>query len=166
MATVIDRTLRRMAKVRRNVRRAAGERARLSVFRSSKHIYAQVIDDAKGQTLASASSLEKDMRDSLKTGARIANQRGDLMPKGEMLRKLADLGVEMPELQQKAAPAQQLGEGQIQCHRCGLIKPKMAWPMHYASNPFLKGTPAEYKAALGPSSVQVIDAEPGTKKTF
>ena len=45
MATVIDRTLRRMAKVRRNVRRAAGDRARLSVFRSSKHIYAQVIDD-------------------------------------------------------------------------------------------------------------------------
>jgi len=71
MATVIDRTLRRMAKVRRNVRRAAGERARLSVFRSSKHIYAQVIDDAKGQTLASASSLEKDMRDSLKTGANV-----------------------------------------------------------------------------------------------
>jgi large subunit ribosomal protein L18 len=71
MATVIDRTLRRMAKVRRNVRRAAGERARLSVFRSSKHIYAQVIDDAEGQTLASASSLEKDMRDSLKTGANV-----------------------------------------------------------------------------------------------
>ena len=71
MATVIDRTLRRMAKVRRNVRRAAGERARLSVFRSSKHIYAQVIDDAKGQTLASASSLEKDMRGSLKTGANV-----------------------------------------------------------------------------------------------
>ena len=47
-----------------------------------------------------------------------------------------------------------------------LIKPKMAWPMHYASNPFLKGTPAEFKAALGQSSIQVIDAEPGTKKTF
>src|SRR5215471_17363031 len=47
-----------------------------------------------------------------------------------------------------------------------LIKPKMAWPMHYASNPFLKGTPAEYKAALGQTTVQVIDAEPGTKKTF
>src|SRR5215218_6450953 len=69
MATVIDRTLRRMAKVRRNVRRAAGERARLSVFRSSKHIYAQVIDDAKGETLAAASSLEKDLRGSLRTGA-------------------------------------------------------------------------------------------------
>src|SRR3981189_1079781 len=71
MATVSDRTLRRMAKVRRNVRRAAGDRARLSVFRSSKHIYAQVIDDTKGQTVASASSLEKDMRGSLKTGANV-----------------------------------------------------------------------------------------------
>ena len=71
MATVIDRTLRRMAKVRRNVRRAAGERARLSVFRSSKHIYAQVIDDLKGETLASASSLEKAMRETGNTGANI-----------------------------------------------------------------------------------------------
>ena len=69
MATVSDRTLRRMAKVRRNVRRAAGERARLSVFRSSKHIYAQVIDDVHGKTVASASSMEKDLRGSLKTGA-------------------------------------------------------------------------------------------------
>jgi large subunit ribosomal protein L18 len=71
MATVADRTLRRTAKVRRNIRRAAGKRARLSVFRSSKHIYAQVIDDADGRTVASASSLEKEMRESLKTGANI-----------------------------------------------------------------------------------------------
>jgi large subunit ribosomal protein L18 len=69
MATVSDRTVRRTAKVRRNIRRAAGERARLSVFRSSKHIYAQVIDDEKGETLAAASSMEKDLRGSLKTGA-------------------------------------------------------------------------------------------------
>ena len=72
MATVADRTLRRTAKVRRNVRAAGGGRARLSVFRSSKHIYAQVIDDAKGETVTSASSLEKDMRGSLKTGANVA----------------------------------------------------------------------------------------------
>jgi len=72
MATVADRTARRTAKVRRRIRRAAGERLRLSVFRSSKHIYAQVIDDLKGETLASASSLEKEMRTSLKTGADIA----------------------------------------------------------------------------------------------
>ena len=71
MATVSDRSARRQAKVRRNVRRAAGDRKRLSVFRSSKHIYAQVIDDVKGETLASASSLEKDMRGALKTGANV-----------------------------------------------------------------------------------------------
>jgi large subunit ribosomal protein L18 len=72
MATVADRTIRRRAKVRRHVQRAAAGRARLSVFRSSKHIYAQVIDDLKGETLASASSIEKDMRGGLKTGADIA----------------------------------------------------------------------------------------------
>src|SRR5581483_2753690 len=72
MATVADRTARRRAKVRRHIQRAANGRARLSVFRSSKHIYAQVIDDLKGETLASASSIEKDMRGSLKTGANIA----------------------------------------------------------------------------------------------
>ena len=71
MPTIADRTLRRMAKVRRNVRRAAGGRARLSVFRSSKHIYAQLIDDANGRTVVSASSLEKDMREGSKTGANI-----------------------------------------------------------------------------------------------
>jgi large subunit ribosomal protein L18 len=69
MATVKDRTERRRATVRRAVKLAARGRARLSVFRSSKHIYAQVIDDVKGVTLAHASSIEKDMRGSLKTGA-------------------------------------------------------------------------------------------------
>ena len=50
--------------MRRSVKRGRRSgRARLSVFRSSKHIYAQVIDDVKGETLAAASSLEKDMRD-------------------------------------------------------------------------------------------------------
>jgi large subunit ribosomal protein L18 len=69
MATVKDRTLRRKASVRRSVKAAAGGRKRLSVHRSGKHIYAQVIDDVKGLTLASASSLEKDMR--AKTGANV-----------------------------------------------------------------------------------------------
>jgi large subunit ribosomal protein L18 len=62
-------TARREARVRRAVKTAAGGRLRLSVFRSSKHIYAQLIDDAKGVTVAAASSIEKDMRGSLKTGA-------------------------------------------------------------------------------------------------
>ena len=69
MSRLSDRTARRTAKVRRVIRRAAGGRARLSVFRSSKHIYAQLIDDANGTTLTSASSIEKDMRGTLKTGA-------------------------------------------------------------------------------------------------
>jgi large subunit ribosomal protein L18 len=60
---------RRKARVRKSVRRAANGRPRLSVFRSSKHIYAQVIDDADGRTLASASSLDKELRGQLKTGA-------------------------------------------------------------------------------------------------
>jgi len=62
---------RRRARVRRAVRAAANGRPRLSVFRSSKHIYAQVIDDAAGRTVASASTLEKTVRDGLKTGADI-----------------------------------------------------------------------------------------------
>jgi large subunit ribosomal protein L18 len=72
MSRLSDRTARRTEKVRRVIRRAAGGRARLSVFRSSKHIYAQVIDDVKGNTLVSASSLEKDMRAGMKNGANIA----------------------------------------------------------------------------------------------
>jgi large subunit ribosomal protein L18 len=62
---------RRKARVRRSIKAAGGGRPRLSVFRSSKHIYAQVIDDAAGATVASASSMEKDLRGNLKTGADI-----------------------------------------------------------------------------------------------
>jgi large subunit ribosomal protein L18 len=63
---------RRKARVRRAIRKAANGRPRLSVFRSSKQIYAQVIDDAQGHTLAAASTIEKDLRGKLKTGADIA----------------------------------------------------------------------------------------------
>jgi large subunit ribosomal protein L18 len=69
MATFNSTVERRKARVRRAVKVAAGGRLRLSVHRSSKHIYAQVIDDTKGETLAAASSLEKAMREQLKTGA-------------------------------------------------------------------------------------------------
>jgi large subunit ribosomal protein L18 len=62
-------TLRRIKRVRRAVKAAAGSRARLSIFRSSKHIYAQIIDDAAGRTLAAASSLDAELRKDIKTGA-------------------------------------------------------------------------------------------------
>jgi len=65
-------TERRKARVRRAIKAAANGRMRLSVHRSSKHIYAQVIDDTKGVTLVSASTLEKAQRESGKTGADIA----------------------------------------------------------------------------------------------
>jgi large subunit ribosomal protein L18 len=58
--------------VRRKIKLVARGRTRLSVFRSSKHIYAQLIDDVKGTTLVAASSLEKPMREGVKTGANIA----------------------------------------------------------------------------------------------
>jgi large subunit ribosomal protein L18 len=62
-------TQRRASRVRRQIKKVAGERPRLSVYRSSKNIYAQVIDDSKGHTLASASTLDKDVKGGLKTGA-------------------------------------------------------------------------------------------------
>lgn len=60
---------RRKMRVRNKLSKVSGDRLRLSVHRSSKHIYAQVIDDTKGHTVASASSLDKDLKSSLKTGA-------------------------------------------------------------------------------------------------
>jgi large subunit ribosomal protein L18 len=60
---------RRQRRARYKLRQAGGSRPRLSVFRSGKHIYAQVIDDRKGLTLAAASSLDKDVKGKLKTGA-------------------------------------------------------------------------------------------------
>jgi len=71
MTKLSDRIERRQGRVRGLLRRTAGERKRLSVYRSSKHIYAQVIDDDHGTTLASASSIEKSARETLKTGASI-----------------------------------------------------------------------------------------------
>lgn len=60
-------TQKRAQRVRRQIKKVAGERPRLSVHRSSKHIYAQIIDDSNGHTVASASTLEKDNRG--RTGA-------------------------------------------------------------------------------------------------
>lgn len=65
--TILRQRLRRRHRVRRNLRGTA-ERPRLAVFRTHKHIYAQIIDDAAGRTLASASSMDKQIRGAIGFG--------------------------------------------------------------------------------------------------
>jgi large subunit ribosomal protein L18 len=60
---------RRKARVRKALKARAFGRPRLSVFRSDKNIYAQIIDDATGRTLAAASTLDKDVKATVKSGA-------------------------------------------------------------------------------------------------
>ena len=72
MSSVNEGFLRRAKRVRHTLKRTAHGRARLSVFRSSKHIYAQVIDDRAGKTLAAASTLDKDLKGSLPKGSDLA----------------------------------------------------------------------------------------------
>ena len=72
---------RRKARVRRAVKARAFGRPRLSVYRSDKNIYAQIIDDTTGRTLAAASTLDKDVRAAVKNGgtAEAAVQIGKLI---------------------------------------------------------------------------------------
>jgi large subunit ribosomal protein L18 len=60
---------RRTRRVRKDLKASSGGRPRLTVHRSSQHIYAQLIDDVHGRTVAAASTLEKELRGKLKTGA-------------------------------------------------------------------------------------------------
>jgi large subunit ribosomal protein L18 len=69
MSTTKHITQRRKARLRYQLARKSGGRPRLSVFRSGKHIYAQVIDDAQGRTLAAACSLDQSLRVEGRTGA-------------------------------------------------------------------------------------------------
>jgi len=75
MAKSNESIARRKARIRRAIRLNAGGRPRLSVYRSSAQIYAQVIDDEKGVTVAAASTLEKGLRGELKTGANVEAAR-------------------------------------------------------------------------------------------
>ncbi len=64
--------LKRKKRIRTKVS-GTQERPRLTVFRSAKHIYAQIIDDAAGQTLISASTVEKQIREKEKAASKVAS---------------------------------------------------------------------------------------------
>ena len=72
MGSKLSSQQRRVNRVRASLRRSANGRPRLSVYRSSQNIYAQVIDDANGHTVAAASSLDKELRGKLDKGSNVA----------------------------------------------------------------------------------------------
>ena len=72
MASRKEALVRRANRVRRQIKAVANGRPRLSVHRSSKNIYAQIIDDVAGKTLAAASTLDGGLKAELKTGADVA----------------------------------------------------------------------------------------------
>ena len=83
-------------KIKRRIRgRVSGTtaRPRLNVFRSNAEIYAQIIDDVKGETLVAASSLEKTMRDSIKAGGNVdaAKAVGKLIAERALEKGLKDV---------------------------------------------------------------------------
>lgn len=66
MSTPRELYNKRKSRVRYSLKKHAGGKSRLSVFRSGKHIYAQVIDDANSVTVVAASTLDKEVRESMK----------------------------------------------------------------------------------------------------
>lgn len=93
MIKLISRNENRKRRHRRVRKKIAGTASvpRLNIFRSSRHVYAQVIDDSAGQTLAAASSLEPDLRQELEHGGNTAAAR----KVGEVIaRRALDRGIE------------------------------------------------------------------------
>lgn len=76
---------------------------------------AQLKLDQKGEAVAT-----------LTAGVKVADARGDMMPRNEMIDMLKSLGAAVPEVKQSAAPAVQAGEGEVLCRRCGRVAPRMA----------------------------------------
>jgi len=84
-AAILERYEFRRDRTRQRIRRTQTLRPRLSVSRTLKHIYAQVIDDQQGKTLVAASSLSPELRDKLKSGG----NRAAAEAVGELLAKKA-----------------------------------------------------------------------------
>jgi Fe-S cluster biosynthesis and repair protein YggX len=87
---------------------------------------------SKVYQLAAEALLKLERRDEavarLSQGAEVAAKRGDLVPKREMVEMLQSLGAPVPEAAQAQAEAQQVGEGQVLCQRCGRVGPQLPKP--------------------------------------
>lgn len=81
MAKIKSNVERRKARLRYRLRQVANGRLRLSVFRSNAHIYAQIIDDEKGITVAAASTMDKELRGSINSNIAAATKVGELIAK-------------------------------------------------------------------------------------
>jgi Fe-S cluster biosynthesis and repair protein YggX len=84
---------------------------------------------SKAYQLAATALLRLDKRDAaiarLTEGVKVADARGDVMPRGEMVKMLQDLAAPVPELASSRQAPAQVGEGQVLCKRCGKVKPRL-----------------------------------------
>lgn len=87
-----DRRQRIKYRIRKRVRGTAAQ-PRLSVFRSVSHIYVQVIDDLAGQTVASASSVEAEVKAKMTDGARAGNNKGATVVGETIAERLKSMGI-------------------------------------------------------------------------
>jgi Fe-S cluster biosynthesis and repair protein YggX len=87
---------------------------------------------SKAYELAATALLRLNRRDQaierLTAGVKVADARGDVMPRNAMTKMLQDLGAPVPELASAKAAAAPVGEGQVHCKRCGKVKPKLPGP--------------------------------------
>ena len=87
---------------------------------------------SKAYELAATSLLRLNKRDDavarLTAGVKVADARGDVMPRGAMTKMLQDLGAPVPELASSKQEAAPIGEGEVKCKRCGKVKPRLPKP--------------------------------------
>ena len=87
---------------------------------------------SKAYQLAAQALLKLNQRDPaiarLTEGVKVADARGDVMPRAEMIRMLQDLAAPVPELASAKQAAAPIGEGEVKCRRCGKVKPRMPAP--------------------------------------
>ena len=87
-----EKRIRRKKSIRKKISGTA-ERPRLAVFRSPKHIYAQIVDDTTGKTLVSVSTLSKELKGKLKSTGNVdaAAKVGELLSKAAKAKKVAQV---------------------------------------------------------------------------